>query len=130
MHARARTALALTVPLVAAGLTGCAGSDEFCTGWKDAGGTLATVGPFQVGLSPAATTADIESRLAVMDAVAPPEDVAQEWAQVHDLYTEVVEIARSTADDSVVVDPRALEIVGELGEPADVVSAHVAERCF
>jgi hypothetical protein len=106
-----------------------ADAGDFCTAYDDAGGTLATPGTFQVGMPAEQTIADLSSRLEVLDAATPPDDIAADWQTLHDLYAEVVTIAEQVPAEEPVVDPRVLEIAGDLREPGTAVRNHLDENC-
>ena len=131
MRARSTSAHAMPalVPAAALVLAGCSGDNAFCTGYADAGGTLATPGIFQVAMSPEDTIDDIASRIEALEAVSPPEDIAADWQTLHDLYAEVVTIAEQTPDGGVVAGPRIFEIVDELDAPGDSVRNYLDATC-
>lgn len=116
----------------AAGAEDGAGSAEgadFCTAYADAGGTLATPGTFQVGMPAGQTVTDLSGRIDVLDAVTPPDDIAADWQSLHDLYSEALAIAEEVPAEEAVVDPRVLEIAGDLREPGTAVRTHLDEKC-
>ncbi|GIG20643.1 hypothetical protein Cch01nite_13670 [Cellulomonas chitinilytica] len=153
MRTRPTPALAASALTLAAGLVlaGCSRSDDapesaattppaatekvegsggdFCAAYDEAGGTLATLGPFQVAMPPEETLADLGPRIEVLEAVSPPDDIAAEWQTLHDLYTEAVTIAEQTPDDGVVAGPRIFEIVEELDAPGSTVLDYLTTTC-
>jgi hypothetical protein len=131
VHARSTPALAMpALALTAAlALAGCSGQDEFCTAYDDAGGTLATPGIFQVAMPPEDTIDLMTSRIEILEAVSPPDEIAEDWQTLHDLYTEVVTISEQIPDAGVVPEPRIFEIIDELDAPSTSVTNYLDATC-
>lgn len=106
-----------------------AGGGDFCADYEAAGGTLATPGPFQVGMTREMTVADLAPRVAVFDGVTPPDEIATQWQTLQGLYTEALTTAEGTAEGAVVADPRVFDLLKELKEPAADVRDYLDASC-
>lgn len=105
-------------------------ASSFCDDFKEAGGTLATVGIYQTGLPKESAESDLGNRARIMNAVTPPDEIAEAWQAWLTHYEAVLDVAAETEPGMAVFDPELNTEALNLNEEHPEISDYLNDHCF